>query len=182
MSGDARFPAVDPGDMTPAQRQFWQDITSGPRGAISGPFLPLMHAPDLARRVEKLGEYLRFDSSLPPTIIELAILVTARHWRCHYEWHFHARLAARAGVPAEAIECLRQGQTPAGLDADAAAACRYCEEVHRRGEPGEASFEAVAAAFGRQGALELLATCGYYAMLAMVLNTARLIPDEGPAF
>jgi 4-carboxymuconolactone decarboxylase len=182
MSTAPRFPAVANDAMTPDQQRFWEEITSGPRGTISGPFLPLMHAPKLARRVEKLGEYLRFDSSLPPAIIELAILVTAHHWKCHYEWHYHARLAAQAGISAQAIECIRTGQAPVGLDAAASVAYDYCREVHLQGEPSQATFQAVAAEFGHQGALELLATNGYYAMLAMILNTSQLMPTEGAAF
>ena len=41
-------------------------------------------------------------------------------------------------------------------------------------------FDEVVARFGRPGALDLLALCGYYTMVAMILNTAQVpIPDGG---
>jgi 4-carboxymuconolactone decarboxylase len=38
----------------------------------------------------------------------------------------------------------------------------------------DATFEAIRSRFGLDGALELLVTCGYYSLMAMVLNTAGL--------
>ena len=43
------------------------------------------------------------------------------------------------------------------------------------------NFDAVKGKFGREGALELLALCGYYSLMAMVLNTAGLpLPNNAP--
>jgi len=36
---------------------------------------------------------------LSPRLSELAILVTARHWDCQYEWFAHEQHALKGGLP-----------------------------------------------------------------------------------
>ncbi len=45
---------------------------------VRGPFAVLLRSPELADRVQKLGEHLRFNSTLPPRLNEFAILITTR--------------------------------------------------------------------------------------------------------
>jgi 4-carboxymuconolactone decarboxylase len=87
----ARFPALPPERMTDAQRRVHESIAAGPRGGVRGPFNALLRSPELADRVQRVGEYLRFNSSLPARLNELAILVNARFWGSRYEWWAHRR-------------------------------------------------------------------------------------------
>ena len=87
----ARFPQVPRDQLTDAQKQVYDAIAGGPRGGVRGPFGPLLRSPELADRVQKLGEYLRFDSSLPARLNEMAILINARFWESKYEWNAHGR-------------------------------------------------------------------------------------------
>ena len=50
---------------------------SGPRKSLSGPFNAWLRSPELADRLRKVGEYIRFNTSLPHRLDEFAILVTA---------------------------------------------------------------------------------------------------------
>ena len=59
--------------------------------------------PELARRGQRLGELLRFETSLEPHLTELAILVCGRHWTSHHEWTAHKRLALAAGLDPRTI-------------------------------------------------------------------------------
>src|SRR2546426_512027 len=77
------------------------------RGRIGGPFAALMHHPPLAERVAAVGEYLRYDATLPGDIRELAIIITARHVFQPYEWVAHAAIAIREGLPEEIVEQVR---------------------------------------------------------------------------
>lgn len=177
----SRFPPLDSDAMTPEQRAVAQEIASGPRGGVRGPFIALLHHPELARRVQALGEHLRFGTAFSARLTEIGVLVTARHWNCQYEWVAHARLAQRAGVSDAIIEAIAQGHEPDGLSEDDAIVHAFCREANRHGEPSQASYDAAVGRFGRAGVLDLLALCGYYAMLAMVLNTARLPLPDGVA-
>jgi 4-carboxymuconolactone decarboxylase len=169
-----RFEVLQREQMSPRQREVADAIASGPRGALKGPFLALIHNPELASRVQELGEHLRYKTGLPQPLVEIAILVTARRWSCDYEWAAHARLAREAGLRNQVIDSIAVRARPPELDADEALLFDFAGETVWEGEPSEASFDAVVARFGRPTVLDLLAVCGYYTLLAFVLNTAKL--------
>ena len=79
--------------MTDEQKRVYESIAGGPRGGVRGPFNALLRSPELADRVQKVGEYLRFNSALPPRLNELAILINARFCGSRYEWYAHRPLA-----------------------------------------------------------------------------------------
>lgn len=73
-----RMPPMDPASMNDAQRKAAAELTAGPRKGVFGPFIPLLRSPDLMDRLQRVGEYLRFNNTLPAKLNELAILITAR--------------------------------------------------------------------------------------------------------
>lgn len=159
--------------MTPEQRDVAAQISAGPRGEVRGPFIALLHNPALARHLQALGEHLRWKGKLPAHLTELAVLVTARRWTCQHEWYIHERLARKAGLPDALIAAIRDGQQPT-LGGDEAIVYAVCRDAHASGRVSDEHFEAAKARFGLDGALELVALCGYYSLMAMVLNTAGL--------
>jgi 4-carboxymuconolactone decarboxylase len=178
----ARFPAIAPEHMTPRQRTVAEQIASGPRGAVKGPFIPLLHHPDLANCLQQVGEHLRFGTGMPLEVVELSILITARHWDCQYEWYAHNRLArANTQLAPAVIEAIARDEVPAGMAGELQETYDFCVETLRHGQPGDRAYAAVEARFGKQGVLDMLAICGYYGLLATVLNTARIpLPDGEP--
>jgi 4-carboxymuconolactone decarboxylase len=160
--------------MTPAQREVAAEITTGPRGEVRGPFIALIHNPELARRLQKLGEHLRWQGKLPPKLKELAVLVTARRWTCQHEWVMHSKLALEAGLASEVVQSIQDGKEPKGLSEEEKAVYTFCKEVHATGRAGDAAFAAIEKRYGLDGALALIAINGYYSLMAMVLNTAGL--------
>ena len=111
--------------MTPAQREVAAEITAGPRGEVRGPFIALIHNPELASKVQKLGEHLRWKGKLPPRLKELAVLVTARRWTCQHEWVMHSKLALEGGLTPEVVEAIRQGKEPAGMSEESPPTRKY---------------------------------------------------------
>ena len=85
-----RFPKLTPEQMTPAQQEVAAAITAGPRGEVRGPFIALLHNPELAGHVQRLGEHLRWKGKLPARLKEMAVLITARRWTCQHEWVMHS--------------------------------------------------------------------------------------------
>jgi len=169
-----RFPKLTPEQMTPVQREVAAEITAGPRGEVRGPFIAWIHHPELARRLQALGEQLRWKSTLPPQLIELAVLICARRWTCQHEWFMHEKLARQAGLDPQILASLAKGEKPKALSPEQAAVYDFCKDLHATGCAGDAPFEAVRAKFGLEGALELIALSGYYSLMAMVLNTAGM--------
>src|SRR3954463_4128906 len=103
MPGPERMPALRLEDMDEAQRAAAQELIAGPRGAVMGPFIPLLRSPELMNRLQKVGEYLRFQSALEPRVSEFVMLVVSRQWTQQFEWAVHVPLALKAGVKAEAV-------------------------------------------------------------------------------
>jgi 4-carboxymuconolactone decarboxylase len=169
-----RFPKLDLSQMSPAQKAVAEQIVAGPRGEVRGPYIPLIHHPALAGKLQELGEQLRWKSKLPKRLLELAVLVTARRWTCQHEWFMHEKLAREAGLDEEIIAAVAQRIAPKDAPEEEGVVYAFCAEAHATGRVGDATFDAVKQRFGLDGALELLVLCGYYSLMAMVLNTAGM--------
>src|SRR5437763_14233771 len=112
----SRYREIPAAEMTPAQKRVHDQIVTGKRGRFGGPFHILIRSPEICEYASKLGEHLRWGTSLPDRLSELAIITTARFWRAQYEWDAHAPLAEKAGVPAGASEMVRTGRPPLFTD------------------------------------------------------------------
>jgi len=180
----SRYREISVAEMSPAQRHVHDQIVSGKRGRFGGPFQVLIRAPEICEHAAKLGEHLRWGTSLPDRLSELAIITTARFWRAQYEWYAHAPLAAKAGVPQAAIEAIRTGGTPSFAAADEALVHRLCREIFDTQRLSDRSFGEAIAAFGEQGVVELVAIIGYYTLIGNTLNVFQvpLPAGETPPF
>lgn len=174
-----RFKTLQREDMSPRQREVADAIASGPRGALKGPFLALIHNPELAQRLQTLGEHLRYGTGLAPDLVEIPILLAARRWNCDYEWAAHARIAKAAGLREGIIDAIAQGRRPDAPTQDEALLYDFAREALDAGAPGEERVDAMQARFGDAVVLDVLALCGYYSLLAFVLNVAHLPLPEG---
>ena len=108
-----RIPVPTPETMSPEQRRVHDSIVGLRGGHMPAPYRTALHSPELCDKWQQMGELLRYRTSLPARLSELAVLVVARHHGCHYVWHAHAPVAMKAGVTAEAVEAIRAGQRPA---------------------------------------------------------------------
>ena len=179
--GSDRLPKLDPADYDADQRRAAEALIASPRGAVRGPFVPLMRSPELMDRAQHLGEFLRYRCSVPERLREFAIIVTARIWSQAYEWHAHARLAHKAGVSSETIARLVDGVRPDEAPADELVIFDFCSTLHRSHRVDDALYARAVDLLGERGTVELVGLCGYYAFLAMMLNVART-PVPGEAF
>ncbi len=168
-----RFKPLNEAELSDAQRKVYKEIAGGPRGGVRGPFNALLRSPELADRAQKLGEYIRFQSSLPARLNEFAILITARHWGPQYEWHAHHPLALKAGLSAAVAADLAQGRRPAAMREDEAIVYDFCQELHRKKFVSDAAFRAAADKLGERGVVDLVGVSGYYTLVSMVLNVDR---------
>lgn len=188
-----RFPQLSPETMTDAQKgvaaQFMEAATraDGPggrhmasTGQFPGPYNFLLRSPELAVRWRRLGDYIRFESSVPQRLNELAILIQARLWTAQFEWWAHYPLALRAGLPEAVANDLRDGKRPASMQPDEAAVYDFCIELTQDHRVSDATFERLRAIFTEQQIVDLVAVSGFYGTVSMVLNTAEAaIPNGG---
>lgn len=192
-ANDRRFRLIPLADMTPAQRAVADAIRSGPRAGtgaasltegatpIGGPFNVWLRSPELAQLLQQVGTHVRFRSSLPARLNELAILVTARQWTTQYEWFAHHRLALAAGLDPQVAADIAAGRRPANMSADEALVHDFSHELHTTREVSDATYKAVVERFGEAGAMDLIAVNGYYTLVSMTLNVDRTpLPGGAP--
>src|SRR5437588_12003564 len=165
--------------MSPAQRTVADAIMSGPRGGMRGPFNAWLRSPELADRLQKVGEYVRFNSSLDKRINEMAILMTAQAWRSQYEWYAHAPLAIKAGLDPAIVAAIGAGRKPEKMKDDEATVWEFTSQLRRDHAVDDTIYAKALEKFGEPGIMDLIAVNGYYDVVSMTLNVARVTPPAG---
>lgn len=173
------FKKLAESELSPEQLKVYRDVAGGPRGGVRGPFNALLRSPELCDRVQKVGEYLRYNSSLPARLNEFAILITARHWDAQYEWHAHHVHAMKGGLKPEVAADLAQGKRPANMQDDEALVYDFCSELHRDKQVSEKTLAAALKKFGERGVVDLIGVSGYYTLVSMILNVDQHPLPEG---
>ncbi len=175
-----RFAPLSEQDMTSEQKRVAHAIASGPRGGLRGPFHAMLRSPELADRVRHLGDFVRFESTFPPALRELAILLVARFWSAHYEWNAHCKHAVTAGLDPAIPAAIGAGRRPETLSPDEKLVYDLISELLTDKDISDATYEAATARFGERAIIELIATAGYYGFVSLVLNAARTpVPSDG---
>jgi 4-carboxymuconolactone decarboxylase len=182
-----RLPPIDFEQLSTAQQIAAQALIDGPRGALYGPFVPLIRSPELMSAAEKMGEYLRYRSAIGTRLSELAILITARQWNQQVEWAIHAPIAQQHDISTDIVSAIALQQRPTAMTDEEALVHDFCIELHRDKRVSDATYAHALALFGEQAVVDLTAINGYYTLLAMVMNvaqtavpvsTAAPLPDE----
>ena len=180
LRGD-RFTPLTWEQLTPEQKIMVNDLLAGTRTSLGGPFNALLRSPEMGNLSQKLGEYVRFRSSLPRRLNEMAILMTARWWSSQYEWYAHKTAALEAGLSAAVVDDIQAGRRPSQMQPDERVIYDFCTELRDRRRVSDATFKAAVDLVGEKGVMDLIAVMGYYDLVSMVLNVDRYpLPDGAP--
>lgn len=169
-----RMTMPEPAAMTPEQNQVAEETIAGKRGRVPAPVHAWIRSPEFARRAQKLGELLRYDTSMPPRLTELAILVTARHWTAHYEWMAHKKLALEGGLSPAIIDAVAARTTPAFTATDERMVYTVAQSLLQTQTVPDALYAEAIIVLGERALVELVGVLGYYAMVSMTLNTFQI--------
>ena len=173
-----RFKPLTYRDMTPEQKKMFESLIGGERRGASGPFNVLLRSPEMGDLAQKFGASMRFHSTIPPKLNELAIIITARHWTSHYEWYAHRRAAATAGLNEAIIQAIATGRRPTAMQPDEEAVYNFCTELLNNKQVSDQTFQAAKDKFGERGVVDLIGVTGYYNLVSMLLNVDRYpLPD-----
>ena len=174
----ARIELTPEAERTPEERAACEEAVAGVRGRVPAPMVAWLRNPELARRGQKLGELLRYQTTLEPRLSELAILVTARHWSAHYEWTAHKREGLRAGMDPAVIEAIAARRPPALRDDAERAVYDVSSTLLGTRRVPEALYRRAVSALGERGVVELVGILGYYGLVALTLNAFEIgLPD-----
>jgi 4-carboxymuconolactone decarboxylase len=141
-------------------------------------FKALLNNPKAAGYLTSMGASLRFQSTVPDNLKELAIILTAREWNSDIEWTGHAVAAARAGVSDTSIESIRTYKTDS-LAGEEAAVARFVHEMIRDKAVSDQTYGSVRSILGDRGAVDLTLTVSYYSALALAQIALELEMGEG---
>lgn len=169
-----RLPRLDRSLLEGEQRRVADDLVNGPRGRLSSLFEVWLRHPALCERIRALGDYARWETTLPRDLAELAILVAAAHFEAWPEFDAHATFASAAGVADEVIAALRYGDDPPLHDARHATAHALLTEAlttHRVAQP---TYDAALGALGEDVLVDVVAIAGYYAMVCLTINVFEI--------
>ncbi|HEY8710972.1 MAG TPA: carboxymuconolactone decarboxylase family protein, partial [Burkholderiaceae bacterium] len=174
-----RLPTIPPAQYTDEQKHAAEEFVAARKVPVFGPFEPLMHSPQVMSQARSMGDYLRYHSAIGNTLIELAILVTAREWSQDYEWYVHQPIALKVGIKPEIVAAIADGRRPAGMSDDEEIVYDFSTELHRNKRVSDLTFERAEKRFGKKGIVDLTGINAYYALLAMQLNVAQYALPQG---
>lgn len=168
-----RMPALPAHCLTEEQRKVAEELTRGPRGGVKGPFIALLRSPQLVDRLGKVGEYLRFGSSLPPRISELVMVIVAREWTNQFEWAVHVPLALKNGVNPEVIDAIAEGRYPRDMAEDEKMAYEVCRELSHTKSVCDTTYQRAVETFGEGGLIDIATIYGYFVTVCAIMNLAH---------
>ena len=167
-------------ELPPEVRPLADDILKVSSAGLGGPYNALMRSPEMARRCFDLLDYLRFKTSVPKALNELAILIQARVANAQYEWWAHEPIAVRAGLPQSIADDLRQCQRPNGMDEKQSLVYDFCVQITLNHQVNDALWKKAIDLLGEQQVIDLIVVSGTYTMVSMLLNATQVgIPNQG---
>jgi 4-carboxymuconolactone decarboxylase len=177
-----RYPELKPEQLSPEQKAYVESLQKPPRNNTTAlknpPFKIYMRSPELADKVEAVSDYVRWGTGLQPRLTELAIMITARQWSSQWIWRGHYRAAVRGGLDPSVGADIATGKRPEKMKEDEALLYNYATEMYRDKAVSDATFNAAVKQFGEKGLIDLVATMGYYDMVAMTLITAKAVAPK----
>ncbi len=170
-----RFAPLKADQLTPAQKEYADLIAGPPRNAkfVNPPYRAYIRNPDLAPRLMGMSEYLRWNTSLPPRLSELAILITARQWTAQYEWFAHYPLALKGGLDPKVANDIAAGKRPDSMKDDEAALYDLAIALYRDKKVSDPVYKAALDKFGERGIMDIIGIIGYYDLVSMTLITMQ---------
>jgi 4-carboxymuconolactone decarboxylase len=168
-----RMPPIPVDKMTDAQKKAAAEFSTARNASPTGPFAVMLRVPELMDLAFKWRQHVQFRSALDQRLTEFAILITARQWTQQYEWNAHYQAAVQAGLKPEVIAAVAEGRRPERMADDETILYDLCTELQRNHSVSDATYARALAKFGEPGIVEATSIAGYYALLAMVMNTAR---------
>lgn len=174
-----RMPPIPAEKMTEAQKKAAADFAAARNYAPRGPFAVLLRVPELMDLGFKWRQHVQSRSVLDQRLTEFVILIAARHWTQQYEWNAHEPAAIKAGLKPEIVRAVAEGRRPSQMAEDENALYDLLTELLHTQRVSDPTYARALAKFGEDGIVEATATAGYYALLAMVMNTARTPLSEG---
>jgi 4-carboxymuconolactone decarboxylase len=174
-----RFPQITLEQIAPEGQALAKEIIQISSVGLGGPYNIMFRSPVYAERMKKLLDYLRFNTSLPTSLNEFAILIQGYEWKSQVEWYAHYPLALKAGLPQSVADDLKMGIRPRNMAPDEEMVYDISMTLMREHEISDAMFEKAKKVFSEQQIVDLVAVSGTYVTVAMLLAVGQEMSPEG---
>ncbi len=174
----------NPDQLNDSDRTLYESMVARRKGQgapFGGPYAALMNHPQLCKRIEELGFYLKFEGHLPRNVYQFVVLSVARQTGAAFEWADHVEHARAAGVPEQVIETLHtQGVLEGSFPAPYKLAAQILAETLFWKNIPETIQTAAIAAYGKEGFIELVVLSGFYQMFSTINEGFNVQPKTAP--
>ena len=161
---------MDPAKLPAAGRALFAEMAArrNARGEhFGGPYIALLNHPELARRIEALGFFLKFEGVLPRPVYQFIVLSVAQATGAAYEWHDHVQHALAAGLPQDVVDDIAAGRAEMLPPSYALLRAILSKTMAWQPVPDDLQARAVAE-WGAEGLVEIVVVSGFYQMFAAI--------------
>ena len=169
-----RFPEISAASMSPEQAAIAKMFTDR-RGTIPAPFRIFLSSAPLAGRLAALSDYVLRNGLLSQREVETAVLVVAHKLDAAFVKAAHRRIAASAGLSAEAIEAILAGRDPT-FGNSREQAVYECAVIMLGNSQEDEIFRRVTSVLGHEGVVEVAAILGFYCTCGYTLGFYEVPP------
>ena len=173
-----RFPPFDPDNLGAEARAVYDRILAE-RGYVPGPYQFWLASPGFSDRIEPVEEFLRHGVSLEERLVEVVVLVVAKHWRAQYVWTSHGPAAEKTGVDAAIVEAIRTGGKPEFPKEDEAVCYDLAAALVQGRGVDDALWARANESIGEVGITEVLGLIGLYTSVCLTMVAYRMPTKNG---
>lgn len=171
-----RLPPLKFEELTPEQQKLWQEIGSVRSGSPGGPFAVWMRYPKIAERAHYFGNAVRLEGKLGRRLLELVVLVVARHWNAHYVFAAHVPAGLKHGLSEDLVEAIRTHQTPVFVKDDEKLVYDTVGELLETKRLSDETYDRALNALGLDRLIEMVTAIGFYMTASAMVNAFDVPP------
>lgn len=171
-----RFAQIEIDQLDGEARETAQEILKFSSVGLGGPYNVMFRSPIFAQRMKKLLDYLRFESSLPLSLNEFAILIQGFTWKSQVEWFAHYPIAIKAGLSKSIADDLKEGIRPRNMSEQEALVYDISMAMIEEHQISDDLYAQARTVFTEQQLVDLIAVSGTYVTVAMLLSLGKEMP------
>jgi len=175
----SRVADLKPDQLSEEQCRIYEEIAAPRAGVVRGPFAVWLRTPKIADAANRLGNSVRVEGTIDRRLLELAVLVVARHWNAQYEWFVHEKEGLEAGLTRDVIDAVSRNRVPVFLRSDEKVVYDVVTELHQTRAIGPVNYKRAVAVLGLEPFIELITAIGFYTTAAMMINAFDVPVPEG---
>ena len=172
----ARLPSLQFDELTPEQQRLWQEIGAVRSGSPGGQFSVWMRYPKIAERAHHFGNAVRLEGELGRRLLELVVLVVARHWNAQYVFAAHVGPGIEHGLAEDLVEAIRTHQTPIFAKDDEKLVYDTVTELLETKKLCDDTYDRALKALGLASLIELVTAVGFYMTCSAMVNAFEIPP------